>query len=377
MNQIMCLENDPVKCLLSNLHKYHAYKVLLVRGKKSYELCGAKKVVEDVISNFKCNIIEYFDFLENPKFEDLEKGLNLLKLNEIDAIVAIGGGSVLDMAKLIRFFHSYSGDILGNQFIQKQNLLPLFAVPTTAGTGSEVTHFAVLYKDNIKYSISHKDILPDKAIICPQFTYKNSKYLTACTGFDALSQAIEAYWNVYSIEESDNYAIKAIKLLWDNLPLVINFSTDKLRDKIAEGAYWAGKAINITKTTAPHAFSYPFTINYGYPHGHAVALTFPFFMRYNYVESGNRLHHLLDSKSHSEKMKKLYTMLGSSFDMIYDDMHNYLEKIGLSIDIERKKIDKNLILSGINASRLSNNPCVMSQIDLELIIDQFVRNGKL
>lgn len=90
-------------------------------------------------------------------------------------------------------------------------------------------------------------MLPDRAIICPQFTYKNARYLTACTGFDALSQAIEAYWNVYSIEESDNYSIKAIKLIWDNLPLVIDSSTNELRDKIAEGAYWAGKAINITK----------------------------------------------------------------------------------------------------------------------------------
>ena len=377
MCQIVCLNNDPFEYLLSELCRYSSRKLFLVRGKKSYELCGAKRVVEDVISDLKCNVVEYFDFSKNPKYEDLERGLKLLELSGADVIIAIGGGSVLDMAKLIRFFHSYSGNILNEKFIKNRDLLPLFAIPTTAGTGSEVTHFAVLYKDNLKYSVSHKDMLPDRAIICPQFTYENTKYLTACTGFDALSQAIEAYWNVYSIEESDNYSIKAIKLIWDNLPLVIDSSTNELRDKIAEGAYWAGKAINITKTTAPHAFSYPFTINYDYPHGHAVALTFPFFMRYNYAELENKLHPLLNSKKHQKKMEQLYNMLGSTFDMIYDDMYNYLERIGLVINIERRKFDKDLILRGINASRLSNNPCVLSQIDVDSIVDEFVENGKL
>ncbi|MCS2660246.1 hypothetical protein NXW67_10570 [Bacteroides fragilis] len=76
-------------------------------------------------------------------------------------------------------------------------------------------------------------------------------------------------------------------------------------------------------------------------------------------------------------MEQLYNMLGSTFDMIYDDMYNYLERIGLVINIERRKFDKDLILRGINASRLSNNPCVLSQIDVDSIVDEFVENGKL
>ena len=103
MCQIVCLNNDPFEYLLSELCRYSSRKLFLVRGKKSYELCGAKRVVEDVISDLKCNVVEYFDFSKNPKYEDLERGLKLLELSGADVIIAIGGGSVLDMAKLIRF----------------------------------------------------------------------------------------------------------------------------------------------------------------------------------------------------------------------------------------------------------------------------------
>ena len=124
--------------------------------------------------------------------EDLERGLLLLQQCKPDIIIAIGGGSVLDMAKLLRFFYSYSGDYIGKEFTKERSLLPLIVLPTTAGTGSEATRFAVLYKDGIKYSVEHNDILPNFAIIYPLFTYTNTKYLTACTGFDALAYSSDS-----------------------------------------------------------------------------------------------------------------------------------------------------------------------------------------
>ena len=117
------------------------------------------------------------------------------------------------------------------------------------------------------------------AVVYPQFTYQNDAYLTACTGFDALAQAIESYWAKGATNESRDYSVRAIGLLWKQLPQLIQSPTKELRNQVAEGAYWAGRAINISTTTAPHAFSYVFTSKYGYPHGHAVAFTFPFFMK--------------------------------------------------------------------------------------------------
>lgn len=330
------------------LKDYKPKKVFLVRGKKSYQLCGAEQVIDEALEKITSDIMSFHDFEENPKIEDVEKGLSLLADFNPDLIIAIGGGSVLDISKLIRFFHSYEGDPTGNKFEKRNNLIPLLALPTTAGTGCETTHFSVMYKDKVKYSVEHDDILPDYAFIYPPFTYNNPPYLTACTGFDALAQGIEAYWNVNATEESDEYAIKAIQLLWSNLPIAVNSPTEEIRNKVAEGAYWAGRAINITKTTAPHAFSYPFTTYYGYPHGHAVALTFPYFLKWN-----------LDAISNKSKKYHLLMLLNMNEQTSYKDMKKYLLQIQL--DMINNNINLNNIIENVNISRLRNNPVLIDR----------------
>lgn len=377
MKQQAFLGTFSIKELLPSLQKHVPQHIFLVRGKKSYETCGAKPIIKDILKRLYCRVTEFYDFEENPKIEDLERGLLLLRESQASVILAVGGGSVLDMSKLIRFFYSYSGGFIGKEFKKKCELLPLIALPTTAGTGSEATHFAVLYKDKVKYSVEHDDILPDTAIVYPPFTYNNQKYLTACTGFDALAQGIEAYWSVNATVESDEYAEKAIKLLWANLPLAVNTPTNDVRDKVSEGAYWAGRAINITKTTAPHAFSYPFTTFYGYPHGHAVALTLPFFLKYNYVEDEKCLCDSLDICVFHNKMRYLYGLLNSSLEEIHNDILAYIAKLGMSNGIHEATVNKELILSHINISRISNNPRVLSYLDLILVINYINSNGKL
>ena len=332
------------------LQEYSAKKVFLVRGKKSYELCGAQSRLNSILKKVGVQIFEFHDFEDNPKIEDLDRGLLQLRVYHPDLILAIGGGSVLDMAKLLRFFYSYSGNKIGRVFEKIENLLPLIVIPTTAGTGSEATSFAVLYKNKVKYSVSHEDILPEIAFIDPYFTYNISRYLTACTGFDALAQAIEAYWNLNATNESDVFAVKAIKLLWPNLPLAINNPTKEVRNSMSEGAYWAGCAINITKTTAPHAFSYPFTTYYGYPHGHAVALTFPFFMEYNVGSI------LLKHGTVFDKMIRLMEILNiTNVNECKSLLCDYIENIGLDLKLPAN-FDHRIILSNINVQRLSNNP---------------------
>ena len=340
------LGKDSIKEIAPLLKRHHAKQVFLVRGKSSYVACGAEKVVKNALTIANCEFTEFYDFSENPKCEDVEKGIELLKSSKADFIIAVGGGSVMDMAKLIRFFSSYKGDITGKSYVKKGSLYPLIAMPTTAGTGAETTHFAVVYKDKVKYSAEHDDMLPDYAIVYPPFTYRNSKYLTACTGFDALAQAIEAFWNLNATEESDIYAEKAISFLWPSLPNVVNMPTVELRDIVSEGSYWAGRAINITKTTAPHAVSYPFTSYYGYPHGHAVALIFPYFMALNCSEKNKDI----------ARVCRLLDILG--FDRnrnLMGQMAKYIETIGLQ-KREDTIIDKEFILSQVNLERLKNNP---------------------
>ena len=341
-----------VDCL-NNLHSilkaHNPKKVFLVRGKKSYQLCGAESVINESLSKYSPEVFTYSDFEENPKLEDVQKGLSYLETFNPDIIIAIGGGSVLDISKLIRFFHSYDGDPIGTDFNKKKELLPLLALPTTAGTGCEATHFAVMYKNKVKYSVEHDDVLPDYAFVYPPFTYNNPPYLTACTGFDALAQGIEAFWNVNATKESDEYAIKAIKLLWPNLPLAVNNPTNKIRNKVAEGAYWAGKAINITKTTAPHAFSYYYTSYFNINHGEAVAITFPAILRVNILSLSNDKQNFLlqngiDTNTVIELINKIF------------NWKSHLNLLNNHLDV---------MMKNVNPNRLRNNPSTIDINDFQ------------
>ncbi len=280
---------------------------------------------------------EFEEFTENPKRSDVDKGLAVFNNARADVMIAVGGGSALDMAKLIRH---YSG-----------RAIKLVALPTTAGTGAESTRFAVCYIEGVKHSISDDTILPDEAILYPPFTYGNGQYLTACTGFDALAQAIEAYWNIHATDESDGYAIEAIKMIYGLLPKA--HLNDADRENLLLGANLAGRAINITRTTVPHALSYTLTSKYGYPHGHAVALTFPFFVRY-YIEGGSDLYNGLDYERYVTKMKKLSVMLGLN-EFPEEAMHNYVTRLGLGFDPQRN-FDDEEVAQGVNIERAKNSP---------------------
>lgn len=344
------------------LKKISPKELFIVTGKNSYEDSGAKKMIDKLTCKFNIKTTQFADFSKNPKIEDLENGLQQLNATNAEMIIAIGGGSVLDMAKLIRFKNSYEGKLLDNDvYLKKKGLLPLVAIPTTAGTGSEATHFAVLYKGKVKYSVAHPDILPDYAIVDPAFTYTNSPYLAACSGFDALAQAIEAYWNIHATPQSDEFALKAIALIYPNL-LSATQNDLNAKDKVAEGAFWAGKAINITKTTAPHAMSYFFTSYYDYPHGHAVALTFPFFLQYNIFTPYEEYNGKKETfELFQEKMSTLRDFLGfRSDDQIETSMKKYIKSLGLSFEIPGN-IDKELAIKSINYQRAQNNPRILTE----------------
>ena len=343
--------------LAALLQKLNVTKVFLVRGKKSYTSCGASDVMDAVLNGRGIKTVCFFDFLTNPRVEDVRKGVLLCKSQCPNIILAVGGGSALDMAKLIRY-HIYK---------ETDSYIPLVVIPTTAGTGAETTHFSVCYINGEKQSIADSAMLPDYAFVCSELTSHNDAYLTACTGFDAVAQAIESYWSVNSTDESRSYSLKALGLLWKQLPLLIkNLDNKELRSEVAEGAYYAGRAIDITTTTAPHAFSYKFTSLYGIPHGHAVALTFPYFFALNLY--GERLQSTLDSYEYGQRMKLLVQFLDadrSDFLSCQLHMSTYISSLGLSA----KALTFDELASAVscfNEQRGRNNP---------VVIDEEVKSG--
>lgn len=359
MDQIAYIGKNSINILSEIINNHVSKRIFLVTGKQSYEKSGAKKIIESFLKD-----IEYFrfcDFEENPKLEDVYKGINIYNRDNFDMVIAIGGGSVLDMGKLINILSCQQGDIkehiINNRIISKGKTL--IAIPTTAGTGSEATHFAVIYIDGRKYSLAHKYILPNYAIIDPQFTYSSSKYLSACTGADAFSQAIESMWAVEGTDESKQYAKKAIDLLWNNLYNAVVIEDKEAKDKVSEGAYWAGRAINISKTTAPHALSYFLTSKYNIKHGQAVIVFLPYFLKYNYDVEEKDCNDVRGCSYVKTNIKELFSLL--SVDNVKEASENlidFIKSIGLVTNV--KDLDGNIsmkiVYKNVNIHRLVNNP---------------------
>ena len=365
MTQIVKFGQDALDSLDILLKESNPKSILVVTGKTSFLKCGAKNKLEPILKNY--NYTRFFDFEENPKIEDVEKGVDIFNKNKCDFIIAVGGGSAIDIGKLINFFNKKTKpyeNVFKTRLTEKDKFT-FVAIPTTAGAGSEATHFAVVYANKLKYSIADHNLLPDMALIDHSFLKSQSKHQMVVSGLDAFCQGIESYWSVNSDEESLIYSTKAISLSWRNLRKCIE-GVD-VSDKLSKAAYFAGKAINITKTTGPHALSYGFTTNYGIPHGHAVALFLPFFI--NFHKNIDR-ESVSDIRGHAfvlAKMKSIAEILSIDYDNMESEIIKLLTELGIQINFRKLKINDTDFLStlkGINQDRLKNNPRFLVDKDL-------------
>ncbi|MEO1225014.1 MAG: iron-containing alcohol dehydrogenase PsrA [Pseudomonadota bacterium] len=228
------------------------------------------------------------DVAPNPDIELLESQAARMApvAGELDIIVAIGGGSVIDTAKVLaasngdlatvrRFLETkQGGDALSN--------IPIIAVPTTSGTGSEVTSWATVWdaKAGRKFSLARPGLYPETALIDPDLMLGKPRDLTLATGLDALSHALESLWNVNANPISANHAVAAARSILTHLPPLLDDLTNiGLRAEMAEAALHAGLAFSNTKTAIAHNISYPITLGWGVPHGIACAFTLPVVVR--------------------------------------------------------------------------------------------------
>lgn len=364
-----------VKNLNKILEKCKPKKIFLVTGQNSYIKSGAKYILDDYLKNY--DFIHFNDFEENPKLNDIEKGVSIFKKNKCDFVIAVGGGSAMDIAKSINALAANSGKpieyIKNNKKIIKKGRV-LVAIPTTSGSGSEATKFAVVYIDKTKYSLDNEIMLPDYAIVDPQFTISLPKNITASTGMDALSQGVESYWSVNSTNESKKYAKEAIKLVINHLPIAVNNPDKKSRANMAKAAHLAGKAINISKTTACHAISYPITSYFNVPHGHAVALTLGEMLVYN---SNIVEEDVLDKRGVNyvkKTIKEIINLLESNTaQYARTKIKNLMKEIGLSNNLHDLKIKTNnninvIIKNGFNPYRVKNNPRELTESALRKIL---------
>ncbi len=245
-------------------------------------------LVERLREQCKGRITDVFSHISpNPDVTDVDACADIMRNQQNGFVVAIGGGSAMDLAKAAATICLTTESIrayLGTGKVLPKAHVPLIAVPTTAGTGSEVTSVSVLsdHEFQKKAPIASPNFYPDYAIIDPTLTYDMPQYLTACCGMDVLAHALEGYWSVHHQPVCDANAIQAARLVFQYLPRAYENGYDvEARRHMCEASVLAGLAFALPKTTAPHACSYPLTNRYGIPHGEACGLTLDYFVRYN------------------------------------------------------------------------------------------------
>lgn len=347
--------------------------ILLITGNKSYESSGAKKNIEPQIQGY--NVIHLNGFSMYPPKENVQEAIDIIKQNNIDFIIGVGGGTVMDISKASSILCNESGKlenyITGKQKPEGKNIKRLL-IPTTAGTGAEITPYSSIYINTKKYSLSHPSMAPDYIILAPELTHSLNPEVTAQTGYDAFAQAIESFWSTKSTQESKEYSKKAMHLILNNLEGAVNNPNNKNRKNMLFGSYLAGKAIAMAGTTAPHVFSHSIMTNCNIPHGQAVSFTLPYFFQINEnitnenIQEGLKLGYV--KETFSELLSELGVKNGTEArDMLLNLAHKInLDRKLSSFRVKEKDLEK--ILRDINLTKLSNNPVkITREMSLDIL----------
>ncbi len=313
------------------------------------------------------NTVVWDKIRPNPRWEDMVEASELFKSTKCDFIIAAGGGSVIDSAKCIKLLTTNNSETALDMPMAGNNI-KFLAIPTTSGTGSEVTRYSIFYVNgDEKHSIANDDFLPDYVFLDAKFLNTVPDYQRKCTCLDALCHAIESYWNVFSNDESKNYAKRAIKLFTDNKQQYLMNEHDGNYGMLM-ASYYAGKAINITSTTAAHALCYNVTMNCNTAHGHSVALMLE--SQWKYMNENNM--DVNDKRGRAYVLNVLDDvgkMLGGK-DSIEGQkiFHSMIDEFKLA----RPKVSKEKIesfVANVNMNKLQNNPTALNKQDVYCIYE--------
>lgn len=302
----------------------HGYETILLVTDKGIINSG---ILHKIFQTLDDHNIEYktFDEVEpNPKSINITRILNLFRNFKIDAILAIGGGSSIDTAKAVSIMLKNEGNILDYEGVEKipNDGVPIIAIPTTAGTGSEVTASTIITDENslFKVAILSSKIYPKIAILDANLTLNCPRHITSSTGMDALTHAIESYLSKQKNPVSNAIALRAITLIEENINRVYYYGSDiNSRVKMLEASMLAGYAFSQTRLGNVHAISQALGGLFDIPHGVANATLLPYIMEYNlpaavdeYVEISKALNvfnaSLSDKENAINVVKKIFNM---------------------------------------------------------------------
>jgi len=319
-------------------------KIFILCGKKSFITSGAENLLKKIILDKYIKV--FYKNSELPILEELIKLIKNIKDFKPDLILAVGGGAVIDYAKIANVIDAredLAELIVNYSYPFKKKYTKLAVIPTTAGSGAEVTSNAVIYVNGIKHSFESELLLPDNYFLIPEFLISAPNKIKASAGFDAIAQALESLVSKKSNEKSVEYASKSLNVSLKSYVSFINSPNLKNATEMSIAANLAGKAISISKTTAPHAASYPFTSLFNISHGHAVALFFESFFKFNYEN--------LEKSETSFNLKKRFDLVFKIFDV--RNINDFNSKITLIKN--QANLEDNLIKLNIDVKKNSEN----------------------
>ncbi len=345
-------------------------KIFIISGQKSFITSGANNFFKKILQD---KDIKFFNKQsEVPVLEELIEIIKEIRSYKPDLLLAVGGGTVIDYAKIANVIDIRSdlAELIVNySYPFKKKYTNLVVIPTTAGSGAEVTSNAVIYVNKIKYSFESELLIPNQYFLIPEFLISAPSKIKASAGFDAIAQALESLVSKKSNNESVDFALKSLKISNSSYVSFLNNPNMKNATEMSIASNLAGKAINISKTIAPHAISYPFTSLFNISHGHAVSLFFEKFFKFNYSN--------LDKSETSFDLKKRYDLIFDIFNTSnIDDFNSKISLIKKKANLEDdlKKLNVNIeknsenIIKGINLLRLGNNPVKIDDKDIHNII---------
>jgi alcohol dehydrogenase class IV len=337
-----------------------ASRVLAVVSRDAISAANAGARLRGQMSGFEW--VEFDAFSPNPTSEQGAEAARAAASITVDAVVGVGGGSCLDVAKIAALGARTPGLIdrlARGEPDPGASPLPIVAAPTTAGTGSEATHFAAIYVEGRKVSVAHPLLRPAGVVLDLSFHLAMPAGLAAATGLDALGQAMESLWAVGSTDESASAARAAGAVIGGRLEASVRGGSPEDRRAMMVGAHLAGRAINISKTTASHALSYVMTQQYGLPHGLAVALTLGALAETNAGATDDDCIHPGGPAAVRRSVQRACAFLNAKPGDARSAIASLLERLGLPRSLREAGVPASAlakIAASIDPVRLGNNP---------------------
>ncbi len=355
---------------LDNYIQENGFRSVFLVCDDSLKFLRLKSYFDTVEERLGISLVYFSDFTPNPLYESVVEGVRVFNAMGCDAIFAVGGGSAMDVAKCIKLYSNmdHSANYLQQTIVP--NNIPLLAVPTTAGTGSEATRYAVIYYNGEKQSVADCSCIPSTVLMDASVLKTLPEYQKKATMLDALCHAVEAYWSVNSTEESKGYSREAIQLILANKDAYLA-NADAGNENMLKAANIAGKAINITQTTAGHAMCYKLTSLYGIAHGHAAAIClsklWPFML--------DNTDSCIDSRG-VEYVEAVFDEIATAFGC--SDRYMAVKAFDATLEgleLNNPKADEGdyAVLAGfVNPVRLKNNPVELNQDSIDSLYRKIV-----